>query len=256
MDPLNISYEEFYGRARPFDLLAFRGVDPISRSILFLERKELGDGGFSHLGMVVTKQVLPYISCLREGELYVLESTASATQGVLAKFAGGPPDLLTGKGKIGVQIRNLREVIASYLEGQGAAVAWCPLIRNPWDDWNRRSALVKTMHQWTRHHDNAVYEVDPFELLAAIFPCCLSWADGFDRVIVLGTEIIRLRDECHELRRLENGRDFMYCSELVAEVYRRIGVLPNDTDPRTFAPVAALTASPAIVRAPVYLTSQ
>lgn len=43
---------------QPLDVILFRGVDPVSRAICFLEQKQLGRGDFSHVGLAITREAL------------------------------------------------------------------------------------------------------------------------------------------------------------------------------------------------------
>ena len=53
-----VEFIDIKDQIRPFDLLAFRGTDLISHLVLALEEEKTGCNGFSHVGMVVTKEIL------------------------------------------------------------------------------------------------------------------------------------------------------------------------------------------------------
>ncbi len=55
---------------RPLDLILFRGVDPVSRAIQFVQNRKIGRGDYSHAGVVVTREVLD-LQCLEPGKIYV-----------------------------------------------------------------------------------------------------------------------------------------------------------------------------------------
>ena len=48
---------------RPLDLILFRGVDPVSRAIQFVQNRKIGRGDYSHAAVVVTREVLD-LECL------------------------------------------------------------------------------------------------------------------------------------------------------------------------------------------------
>src|SRR5262245_63829703 len=108
---------------QPIDLILFRGTDPVSHAICFLEAKKLGRGDFSHVGLAVTREALD-LPFLEPGKLYVWESTFSAPVGFWAKFTDRVPDRETEGVRFGVQIRDLELVVPGYASS-GGKVAWC-----------------------------------------------------------------------------------------------------------------------------------
>ena len=115
IDYSNLStYDAIKNKIRPLDLIAFRGGDIISDLIATLESHEVGIGAFSHVGMVVTSEILP--SCMVNGKefylapdrVYVFESTFTYD---IPHITDGVPDVTTGHGEFGVQLRDLEDVI-------------------------------------------------------------------------------------------------------------------------------------------------
>ena len=94
----------------PLDLVLFAGKDIVSSTIRNLQDKKLTIGNFSHVGVIVSSFVLPHIKELQPGEWYVWESTSSLR---LPGFENEVPDIF-GKHKLGVQIRNLKQVLEVY----------------------------------------------------------------------------------------------------------------------------------------------
>lgn len=94
----------------PLDLVLFAGKDLVSSTIRNLQDKKLTIGNFSHVGVIVSSFVLPHIKELQPGEWYVWESTSSLK---LPGFENEVPDIF-GKHKLGVQIRNLKQVLDVY----------------------------------------------------------------------------------------------------------------------------------------------
>ena len=43
---------------QPLDVILFRGVDPVSKAICFVEARKAGRGDFSHAGLAVTRDAL------------------------------------------------------------------------------------------------------------------------------------------------------------------------------------------------------
>ena len=55
---------------QPLDIILFRGIDPVSHAICFLEAKTFGRGDFSHAGVAITREVLD-LPFLEPGKVYV-----------------------------------------------------------------------------------------------------------------------------------------------------------------------------------------
>ena len=53
---------------QPLDVILFRGVDPVSKAICFMEARKLGRGDFSHAGLAVTRDALdlPFLELGKE----------------------------------------------------------------------------------------------------------------------------------------------------------------------------------------------
>ena len=140
-----VCYDEIENKLQPLDLLMFRGGDFVSASIRYLEEKMLGNGSFSHVGIVVTRELMPWLKVLEYGEKYVWESTMSIPIG---GFVEDVPDVESGKGRFGVQIRVLEDVVESYTNTEsGALVAWVPLKDNPWAD------EFQVLYYYLWHHE-------------------------------------------------------------------------------------------------------
>lgn len=61
-----VPYLQLKPQISPFDLIAFRGGDPISDMIEKLEEFNTGNGDFTHVGMVVTSDVLSEVDGFRQ----------------------------------------------------------------------------------------------------------------------------------------------------------------------------------------------
>src|SRR5437868_4194060 len=122
-------YSELKNLIKPFDLIAFRGGDVISDLIAVLEKYEVGCDTFTHVGMVVTSEILPNQN-LDPNKLYILESTFGYQ---IPLIYDNKPDVITGKGNFGVLLRDLEEIIPWYIYNDKTKVAWCKLLNNPFD---------------------------------------------------------------------------------------------------------------------------
>lgn len=213
-------YSDIKKEIRPLDLILFRGGEFVSTAIRYLENLEVGNGDWSHVGLVVTKDVLPNLKNAKEGQLYVWESTLSG------KLNDDVMDLESGKSVFGVQVRSLDKLVPEYNKGE-ALVAWSALENNPYVQRKgesdeaykaRKAKLVDTLSKLHKEYYHEEYELNPITLLAALYPC-----------------LRKLRDK------LGSGKGMIFCSELVATIYCDIGVLDaKEVDPENVLPVDLL----------------
>jgi hypothetical protein len=209
----NIHIDDFMARVRPFDLIVFRNTGFIGKVISFVEWLACGDGRISHVGCVINLEVCPIIVGLKPGELGIFESNVS----------GSTPDVATGKGFLGVQVRNLRDVVVNVLEN-GGSIGWCPLIANPcvmksaetkqeYDSriMDLRWKVAKFYHVYS----HMMYDLNPLDLLGGAFSA--KW-------------LRRARDRVLKKMKFLNMHEWMFCSELVALLYIVIGVITDASD--------------------------
>lgn len=224
-------YDEIENRFQPLDLLMFRGGDFVSSSIRYLEEKFLGNGSFSHVGIVVTRELMPWLKVLKPGEKYVWESTMSIPIG---GFVEDVPDVESGKGRFGVQIRVLKDVLESYTNAETKAlVAWVPLKDNPWscpEDRKRISKLVKKLH---KEVGCKTYELNFLELAASLFPILRVFRKKLEWVEDATYNALRSFDIVEG----DGGDAFYFCSELVAYIYKKLGIVSQDIKPSEVVPM-------------------
>lgn len=259
------TYDRIKDKIKPYDLIGFRGGDMMSDFIAYLESKNLGIGVFSHVGMVVTSEILPTYQVdgkdfhLIPGRLYVLESTFSYKVPIIMDNA---PDIITEKGKLGVQLRDLEEVIPRYIIKQETKVAWCRLINNPIDQVPNESDADYALRKQSLANQFAVlfdeyygrrYELDMISLFAAMFPCLriLRWGrDAFYHGLYKCLHRFNFNDKY-------SPAGWQFCSELVANIYQAIGIIPDTFDPKDVMPVDFLGCDkdglPALVDSPVFI---
>lgn len=217
---------------QPLDLLLFRGKGKPSEFIQWLEETMLGNGIFSHCGIVVSQELMPWLKFLEPGALYVWESTMSIPIG---NFVDGVPNIETGKGWFGVQIRPLEDVIKAYTDiEEEAYVAWTPLLASPWINMDRKS-LQKIIRKLHKEIGTKTYELNFLELLASIFPCLrplrdeTEWIEDNVQHILRSWNLVEPQDE--------NSDMFYFCSELVAEIYQKVGVIDPSLNPSDVLPM-------------------
>lgn len=273
----NLKYNEFNfndvkDNIRPLDIILFKGVDVISDTIRILEKYETENGDFSHIGMVITSELLPLIPQLKHNILYVLESTSS--YGIPVIIGDTPPDVVSGHGRFGVQIRELQKVIDTYItKDNNAKVAWGKLIDNPWEKMTlmkdghekeiQKIMLVNSMNVMYQKYGRKIYELNIFDMFGALFPCFRKNRDIIDEFLIEDetiyntfiNEIYPAHDYIHYFfksdvktptvnKRVSKDKElvdfrqtFVFCSELVTIVYQDLNILSKDIDPSDVVPI-------------------
>jgi hypothetical protein len=117
------SWDDLVKLITPLDLVLFSGSDLVSTFIQKIEKQRLPIHEISHVGIVVCSSIFPKIEKLEPNQWYVWESTSSLR---LPGFENEVLDI-NGKQKLGVQIRNLKDVIQNY----NGTVYLGKLINNP-----------------------------------------------------------------------------------------------------------------------------
>jgi hypothetical protein len=223
------SFAEIKSLISPFDSICFRGDNIISNSIAFLEKYELSIDTFTHIGMVVTADILP--TCivhdieykLNPDKFYILESTMS----------NNIHDVITDKPKFGVQLRDLEEIIPHHIHNQKTKVAWCKLINNPYDNVDKRPLLQKQFIEFFNDYYPRKYEMDPVGLLSSIITPLRLLRDQRDQIYT------KLWKKIHKNAVEKNIPivNYQFCSELVANVYQLIGIYNDNVITKNVLPV-------------------
>lgn len=201
---------------RPLDLLLFRGSDAFSDVIRSVEKTLGYSGSFSHAGIIVTRELLPWLTKLENDRLYIWESTCSWPY-----FTDGNPDVVSGKSKLGVQIRDFKKVKKVYLKNKGTAIMHCTLANNPIDTDLR--GTINSLGSLYFKYGNKGYE-SPLGLTAAINPIVMKLYNKIPK-----------RENSKSINPDFDG-DRIFCSELVALVYQKLGLLSKDINPSSVLP--------------------
>lgn len=207
-----IKYKDIKHKIKPLDLLVFKGGDIVSTTIRYLENLKVNSSDWSHVGLVINTKLLPNIPKGKKDRLYVLESGMSGdlNDGVLTS---------DGKVVLGVQVRDLEEVIKGYYKMDDTLVGWCKLKNNPYEQKPEESLsmyearFIQLQGDFVDIYDKygtKFFDVSPLNLVASIFPPLRCFRDMWDNHIGL-------------------GKDWLFCSELVALVYHKLGIIdyPN-----------------------------
>jgi hypothetical protein len=242
-----VSYNDYKYFIKPLDLVMFKGGDFVSDFIRFLEKSknknihnkkyyDLECDAFSHVGIVVNDEILndPRI---KPGKLYIWESTMSG------KLSDGVYNI-DEKSYLGVQLRDLDEVVKAYSLDKDTDIAFCSLKDSVLSHYkNEYAALLKQRFTTLFIRYNGVrYDANLYSLSSSIFTCLRSKRD-------------EVEDAC-------NSEEWLFCSELVAIIYRELGFIPKNVDPKNVVPMDFVGYDvdsmengglPVVVKKPVYI---
>jgi len=223
------SFDEIKSFILPFDSICFRGDNIVSDAIALIQKYELSINTFTHIGMVVTSDILPSYHynnvefILTPGKFYILESTMSNNM----------PDLISQKGKFGVQLRDLEEIIPHHIHNQKTRVAWCQLINNPFKIVENRPLLQQQFIQFFHDYYPRRYEIDPIGLLSSIITPLRPLRDKRDKIYS------KIWKNMHK-NALEKDIpivNYQFCSELVASCYQMLGIYGKHVNTKDIVPM-------------------
>ena len=212
---------------RPLDLVFMRGCSMYSNLISVLEKKTTGNGDFTHVGIVITNEILPDLN-LKPESLYIWESTISMKRGPAS--VNGIVDEVTGKGYFGVHLRNLDMLIKSSIELQKDSRISIGILKdNPWNDESLRQWIVSKFKSIYTSLNHTRYDMRPVSILGAIIPCMRPVRSYF----------VSLDDDNLFSDKLPTD-NLLFCSELIASTYQKLGILDPEIDPSNVLPVDLL----------------
>lgn len=211
MQKPGIDYRTVVSEIQTMDLLAFRGSDFVSATISGLQKRILGSGSFTHVGLCIRGSDFPTGHKYHCPEsVYVWESTQS---GPLADKVYN----VDQESFLGVQLRPLDKVLESYDNNEKSQISWFRL--QP----KHRQTVIKS--DWIKvfeSYNGRRYDGNCLSLVASL------------------VNVLR------PIRRMVNWsccrctRNWLFCSELVATVYKDLGILqdiiPDDVVPMDFIP--------------------
>lgn len=210
-------YSSIRDKIKSFDIIFFKGNDFVSKTILKLEKhgnKIPESGGFTHVGLCLKYDILKYIpeleGLINEDTVYVWESSISGELG--SKVYN-----IYGETFLGVQLRNFDELIVSYDDADDTAIAIGSIKNNPIKDKENIEELGSRFREIFNRYNGCFYDANCCSLCSTVFKCCRGAARKSEKVL--------------------NTEDWYFCSELVASVFRDMGIINKDIDPKTVTPV-------------------
>lgn len=193
------------------DLVLFAGDAFSSRLIEAFEAKTVPSyqgSYFSHVALVVKSDILPtvYGKPLEPGRAYIYESTMS---GLLNDGVKN----VAGEAFFGTQVRDLEQVIKAYTGMDPDNKVAFVRLRPEW-----RARVKRGLFQEVFQETIGVrYQMNPVSL------CCAGCR-------------FRSRAIRKIYETLTFSKHWMFCSELVAHVYLKLGLFSDETDPELVLP--------------------
>jgi hypothetical protein len=217
-----VPYSEIANLVQTFDLILFRGGDFVSGVIAEVEEAYVGVKDFTHVGIAIRARDFDASSELwRPGDdtLYIFESTASG------KMVDGVPAITDGRGHLGAQVRDMARVAKHYDIKSVTRMAWMPL-----QDSFRDKISPHVIDDIVNSYMYTAYNASCIGLTAAASP------------------LVRNIRDCWLFRKIRSAfckycccgarpNTWLFCSEMVAQIYKDIGVFPDSVVPADVMPV-------------------
>lgn len=216
-DPIvkdGVLFSHYVSNLKSLDLVLFDGGDQVADLIKYVEKKTSRRTGwagkYSHCGIVVKSDILDH-PLVRPNKVYVFESTMSGklTDGVLN---------VQGESFLGAQLRDLSEVVQAYDKPNSTKIAICHLKQDIRNSLPEPSVLSHQFTQLFNRLNGTRYDALPWNLLAAAFKCLRGCRNALDKEVP------------------QQLQQWLFCSELVATVYKELGIFPEHIDPRDVMP--------------------
>lgn len=220
-DILEQSLEYILKKLKPLDLILFSGNSLVSKTIKFVEKEKIGLGTISHVGVVVTHEILPHIKELKKDKFYIWESTSKKQNA----FHKNVKDIY-GKNRFGVQIRELESVVKNYLDFQGR-VFWGKINENPWKDSEKINSIILEMKTIEDIYGKSRFNLNLIDLAASIFP-------AFRPIRKLKK---KLKFLIFRNKKRKPHTPPLFCSEFVAIIYKSVQILDEKIHPSDVVPV-------------------
>lgn len=223
-----IDYKLIRPLLKSFDMIAFRGSEIVSDTISEVESFERGKGKgkYTHVGLIILGNLFPQTSNLyNPNAIYIFEATMSGN------LNGGVLNV-NGQTFLGTQLRDFDKVVESVSNNKKAYMAWCKLKHD--------HCPSITPDQWMNifnKYDGARFDVNCIDLLASAIKCFRF-----------------LRKLCC----CKHKKPWMFCSELVTNIYQDLNIISNDIDARNVIPcdfVYHTNNIPAILEDPILLVN-
>lgn len=218
-----VGYSTIRQDLKSFDLLLFRGDDFVSRTILKVEGiLDKTEGLFSHVGICLRAEDLsPVVTFAEQGKVYVFESTMSGN------LADGVKNI-EGHSRLGVQLRDLDAVVRAYDKSPNTRLAWCTLKPEKRPIETRRYA-----RECVRKYNGMFYDASVIDLASVAIPV-------FRKVRDCGlVKLIRSKCCCCCCCccTTKPPSEWQICSELVTNIYKDIGVIPQTVEAQNVMPM-------------------
>lgn len=214
-----VLYDVYKKHIRPFDLVFFRGNDFMSDIVKFVQNHALEstssatynitNDAFTHLGMVVTKEILDD-DRLEEGKLYLWEST---TSGVLSDHVPN----IDGKIFFGAQLRDLDKLIEVYDYPDDTAIAISHLKKDVFDHERDTEMIRERFTALFKIYNDKIYNYNPVSLASSACVCLRPIREEADEVL--------------------HTSETIFCSEMIAIVFKELGFLPEEVIPKNVVPM-------------------
>jgi hypothetical protein len=213
---------------RPLDIFFFNGNGLVADLVKFAEERRLtpstGEASpttYSHVGIIVTSEILNHPR-VQPGRLYLWNATMSGSSCYGVKN-------IDGETFFGVQLQSLDELIVAYDKPNDTSIAVGYLTdevrrhvfggEDP-ENITYKDAFKTKFTILFNELNGITYNYNPYSLLASIFPF--------------------LRPERKKVENILGTSQWLFCSELVALVFKRLDIVDKTVDIQNILPMDLL----------------
>lgn len=195
---------------RPLDIIFFRGTDLLSHTIRECERHHANIHSYdcslvpSHIGIVVSRELIPHVACMEPSKLYLLEST------ITYGYVTSTSPIIDGV-KNGVQLRELKRALDVYCNP-------------PLTQYDKFCATVRACPPsayWGRLRHNPYKTQHARRVMTRIYDLLMSQPYDLTFVQQFGSTFRCMRGIS---RSLVSKSRYIFCSQLVAIIIDQLGI--------------------------------
>lgn len=231
-----IECEFVIDKIAPLDIIFYKGDGLVSTSISTIEKIFLNNGDWSHVGLVITNDLIPIING-KPNEKYIWETFLPVSSEIKS--------CELDKQVNGLQIRKLVDVVDFYDDSISSKIGWSKLINNPYkrnendtdETYNNRIIQLKTIltNIYNEFTNKSEYQTNMLRSIGAIIPFMEFFVD----------------------KKTDDKKHRFFCSEFVTYIYQSLGLISDKIVPGFIAPVELIGFTnndfPVVINKPVII---
>jgi hypothetical protein len=199
------NYTNVKSMLKPLDIICFKNSSDISKLISIYKAKNIiipNDGLFDHIGLIINKRLLN-IDILEDNKLYILESNISENKSCNDLYFNSIN---------GIRIRELDSRINTYNENSKNSIVIGILENNPYNNINNNNLKNVFLNIFNEYKNTTI--INNF----------YSFFSYIKQYYYLN------------IRKTLNTENWIFCSEFIAEIYKKLGIYPYYINSKDITP--------------------